>query len=145
MEFQALFHNYVKVPSDNALIYPLNGKSYYDKTEATEEARRNPKTEVRDGVDVRTYTDFVYEDAGKDYKIKWPAGCVEMRTSLNDLVIWNPQAELGKSIADMEEGGWKKYVCVEPGHVRGFIKLEKGAQPWVGQQVLTFTGENVVL
>jgi len=142
IEFQALFHNYIKAPSDNTLIYPLTGKSYYDKTEATEEERRSPKTETRDGVDVKTFTDSVYEDAGKNYEIKWLGGGLEIRTTLNDLVVWNPQAEAGKRIADMEDGGWEKYVCVEPGHVRGFIKLESGAKPWVGQQVLTVTGEN---
>lgn len=34
----------------------------------------------------------------------------------------------------------KKYVCVEPGYVRGFAKLEPG-KTWIGQQVLTVIAE----
>ena len=30
----------------------------------------------------------------------------------------------------------KNYICVEPGYVRGFVKLEPQKQ-WLGQQVLT--------
>lgn len=30
----------------------------------------------------------------------------------------------------------EKYVCVEPGYVRGFVKVEAG-QTWIGQQVIT--------
>lgn len=30
----------------------------------------------------------------------------------------------------------ERYVCVEPGHVRGYIKLEPG-KTWIGQQVLS--------
>jgi len=141
IEFQALFHNYIRAPSKSVLIYPLAGKSYYDKTESTNEGRQMPKTEVRNGVDVLKFTDSVYEDAGQQYEIKWPGGCVDVRTvSLKDLVVWNPQADAGKKMADMEDDGWERFVCVEPGYVRGFMKLEGGAT-WIGQQVLTVTGE----
>jgi len=137
IEFQALFHNYIKAPSDQVLIYPLAGKSYYDKTESTEEARSLSKTEQRDGVDVKKFTDFVYEDAGNNYQVRWPAGGIDIRTvALKDLVVWNPQAEVGKNIGDMEDAGWEKYVCVEPGYVRGFVRLHAG-KSWLGLQVIT--------
>ena len=29
----------------------------------------------------------------------------------------------------------ERYICVEPGHVRGFVQLEAG-EKWIGQQVL---------
>ncbi|KAI9063055.1 galactose mutarotase-like protein [Trametes sanguinea] len=136
-EFQALFHNYIRAPANDVHITPLKGISYYDKTEATEEARAAPKVESRDGVDVKKFTDFVYENAPGKYDITWPSGAIEIRTSnLKDVVVWNPQQETGSKIADMEEGGWERYVCVEPGYVRGYVKLEPG-QTWRGQQVLT--------
>jgi glucose-6-phosphate 1-epimerase len=37
-------------------------------------------------------------------------------------------------ILPSEHGLRERYVCVEPGFVRGFVKLEPG-QEWVGQQV----------
>jgi len=137
LEFQALLHNYIRAPSSDVLITPLQGLSYYDKTEASEELRAKPKVESRSAVDVKTYTDSVYEDAPGVYEIVSPTGKLEIRAkNFKDVVVWNPQAEAGSKIGDMETGGWEKYVCVEPGFVRGFVKLEAG-KTWVGQQVLT--------
>ncbi|TFK89963.1 galactose mutarotase-like protein [Polyporus arcularius HHB13444] len=137
IEFQALFHNYIRAPASEVRVSPLTGLSYYDKTEATEEARAKPKVESRQGVDVTKFTDSVYENAPGRYDVVWPSGAIEVRaTNLKDVVVWNPQQEAGAKIGDMETGGWEKYVCVEPGHVRGFIKLPAG-ETWVGQQVLT--------
>ncbi|KAL1737199.1 galactose mutarotase-like domain-containing protein [Schizophyllum commune] len=134
-EFQALFHNYIRAPADEVTISPLSALSYYDKTESSEEARKTPKVEQRYEVDVKKTTDSVYEAAPGKYKLAWPGGGLDIRTTnLKDVVIWNPQ-ETGSSMSDMEDGGWKRYVCVEPGHVRGFVQLE-GGKTWVGQQVL---------
>jgi len=138
LEFQALLHNYLRVPADQVVISPLQGLSYYDKTEVTEEARAIPKIETRTQVDVKQYTDSVYEDAPLKYNISWPTGKIEMKaTHFKDLVVWNPQQE-GQKIGDMEENGWKSYVCVEPGHVRGFVALEPQTS-WIGQQVISVT------
>ncbi|KAF8237849.1 galactose mutarotase-like protein [Tricholoma matsutake] len=135
LEFQALLHNYIRAPSTQVLIGPLEQISYYDKTEATEEGRSGAKVETRAAVDVKTYTDSVYENAGQKYKLEWPGdGITISSTNFKDVVIWNPQ-ENGRNISDMEDRGWERYVCVEPGCVRGFVKLEPG-QDWVGRQVL---------
>ncbi|KAI0655078.1 galactose mutarotase-like protein [Cubamyces menziesii] len=136
-EFQALFHNYIRAPANDVRITPLTGLAYYDKTEVTDEARAAPKVERRETVDVKRYTDSVYENAPGKYDVVWANGAIEIKTNnLKDVVVWNPQQETGSKIADMEEGGWEKYVCVEPGYVRGFVKIEPG-QTWWGQQVLT--------
>ncbi|PCH33635.1 galactose mutarotase-like protein [Wolfiporia cocos MD-104 SS10] len=137
LEFQALLHNYIRASSDQVLVTPLQGVSYYDKTEATDELRNCPKVEQRTYVDVKRFTDFVYENAPGTYQISSPAGQVEIKAKgFKDVVVWNPQAETGVKIADMEEGGWERYVCVEPGYVRGFAQLNAG-ETWIGQQVLT--------
>ncbi len=105
--FQALFHNYIRAPANELRVLPLAGLSYYDKTEATEEARATPKVESRQGVDVTKFTDSVYENAPGRYDIVWPSGHIEIRTSdLKDVVVWNPQQEAGSKIGDMEAGGW---------------------------------------
>lgn len=105
-EFQTLFHNYLRAPSNTVLITPLKGLSYLDKTDTSLEGKNQLKTEAREGVDVRKYTDAVYQDAPGQYKVVWPGGGVDVKTkNLKDVVIWNPQ-ENGASIADMEAGGW---------------------------------------
>lgn len=142
--FQALFHNYIRAPANNTLVTPLQGITYYDKTEPTDELKAQPKTETRPGVDVKKFTDSVYENAGGKYQVVWPGGGVEVKTrNLKDVVVWNPQAEAGSKIGDMEDGGWEKYICVEPGYVRGFVTLA-GGETWVGQQVITATDGTAV-
>ncbi|KDQ63749.1 hypothetical protein JAAARDRAFT_29781 [Jaapia argillacea MUCL 33604] len=139
LEFQALFHTYFSVPSNDVLVYPLQGNKYYDKTEASEELRNQAKEETRSGVDVRKFTDSVYEDAPGKYELVWPNGSIEVRAhNLKDVVVWNPQKDAGSRLADMEDGGWERFICVEPGYVRGFVKVEPG-HTWIGQQVLTVT------
>jgi glucose-6-phosphate 1-epimerase len=128
LEFQALLHNYIRAPSNQVLVTPLQGLSYYDKTEATEEAR--PKTEMRAAVDVKRSTDSVYENAPQNYEVTWPGGGIAVRsTNLKDVVVWNPQ-EGGTNIADMEEGGWYVHgensshiVIVQPRLLQGEVYL----------------------
>jgi glucose-6-phosphate 1-epimerase len=106
LEFQALLHNYLRVPADEAVISPLQNLTYYDKTETTEEARAAPKTETRAQVDFKLVTDSVYENAPLEYHISWPRGGILLKVAhFKDLVVWNPQQE-GQKLADMEENGW---------------------------------------
>jgi len=138
MEFQALLHNYIRAKADEALVRPLRNLTYYDKTRATEEERATGRVEGREAVDVQKFTDSVYEDAPQTYHVTWPGGALALRSeNFKDVVVWNP-AENGRNIGDMEEEGWKRFLCVEPGYVRGFVKLEAGER-WIGQQVLDLT------
>lgn len=107
LEFQALLHNYIRAPANQVLVFPLQDKTYYDKTETSEEGRNKAKTETRAGVDVRKFTDSVYEDASEKYEVTWPGGGVEIKVAgFKDVVVWNPQRVAGSKIGDMEDGGW---------------------------------------
>lgn len=107
LQFQALFHNYIRAPANYVKISPLTGKNYFDKTEATLEAKATSKLEQREDVDVQKFTDSVYVDAGQTYDVTWPQGKIQLRTEgLKDVVVWNPQETAGKAIGDMEDGGW---------------------------------------
>lgn len=153
MDFQALLHTYIRAPANDVSISPLLGKLYIDKTEKALEARSTLKEEKRSAVDVRAFTDSVYEDAPPRVNVSWPGGGVELKLDgFTTLTIWNPQAEAGSKMGDMEEKGWcvllllcyrlvhnttcrERFVCVEPGYVRGFKRLDAG-ETWIGQQVL---------
>ncbi|KAG7099226.1 hypothetical protein E1B28_001092 [Marasmius oreades] len=133
-EFQALFHNYIRAPSDSLFVTPLQGLQYKDKTD---DSLQGLKTEGRSGVDVKKFTDSVYTNASQSYTVTWPGGEISIRSqNLKDVVIWNPQAEAGGKMGDMEEGGWERFVCVEPGYVDGFENVAAGST-WSGGQVLT--------
>ena len=106
LEFQALLHNYIRAPSAQVLIRPLKKLLYYDKTEATEEGRSTAKVETRAAVDVKTYTDSVYENAGQEYNLQWADDAITINsTNFKDVVVWNPQ-ENGRKMSDMEDSGW---------------------------------------
>jgi len=136
LEFQALFHNYIRVPASEVLIFPLEHQSYYDKTAPTEEERSTLKEERRAAVDVKRFTDFVYPNASQKYELTWPQGIIEIKaTNLKDVVVWNPQ-EMGSQIGDMEDGGWERFVCVEPGYVCGFVNVQPG-KTWFCHQALS--------
>lgn len=53
LEFQALFHNYIRSDSASVLVKPLQNVHYYDKTEKTDEQRAKAKKESRVDVDVK--------------------------------------------------------------------------------------------
>lgn len=136
LDFQALLHTYIRAPANEVSITPLLGKRYVDKTESSPEARSTLKEEGRSAVAVRTVTDSVYEDTPPEINVSWPGGDLALKLSgFTTLTIWNPQEEVGSKIGDMEEKGWERFVCVEPGYVRGFKQLAPG-ETWIGQQVL---------
>ena len=106
LEYQALFHTYIKAPAHDVAITPLKGKYFYDKTEVAVEGKLMSKLETRDKVDVKLFTDSVYKDASQHYNVTWPGGGIAVRSQhMKDLVIWNP-GNLGSSIIDMEDRGW---------------------------------------
>lgn len=111
LDFQALLHTYIRAPANDVSISPLLGKRYIDKTEKSVEGRNTLKEEKRSGVDVRAFTDSVYEDTPPRVDISWPGGGLVLQLhGFTTLTVWNPQAEAGSKIGDMEENGW----CVLP-------------------------------
>jgi len=131
LSHQALFHTYFACDSSLVTVSPLKGLTYLDKTKGGAES-----AEEREQVDVKTYTDSVYKNGGGTYTIKYPGGGIHIKTKgFNDVVVWNPQAEAGKSMVDMEDGGWDRYICVEPGMATYWNEIQAGGK-WTGQQVL---------
>lgn len=106
MEFQALLHNYLRAPSDSAVVTPLQNISYYDKTQIDASGQIAFKLESRSQVNVQKFTDSVYEDAPRKCYLSWSGGRIEVKfTNFKDVVVWNPQEE-GRKIGDMEPNGW---------------------------------------
>lgn len=107
LDFQALLHTYIRAPANEVSISPLLGKRYVDKADKSLDATNALKEEKRSAVDVRSFTDSVYEDAPPKINVSWPGGAVELKLhGFTALTVWNPQAEVGSKIGDMEENGW---------------------------------------
>jgi len=130
--FQALLHTYLAAPAASVRITPLTGLTFVDKVRGGAE-----DTEHRAEVDVLQFTDRVYKRAGGRYAVSWAGGGAEVRaTGFEDVVVWNPGAEAGRKMSDMEEGGWNKFVCVEPGVASYWVDLGPG-EHWRGTQTIT--------
>ncbi|SNX83116.1 related to Glucose-6-phosphate 1-epimerase [Melanopsichium pennsylvanicum] len=155
MHFHALLHNYLLVPdSTKTSIQGLRGTFYIDKVLGGEEAQLdtdNFTTNAKpiDRVHVGRHKTTPPGEAPRNVKLVYNASLlqdplgrmgkgVEVTRSkeLKDTVVWNCAEEGNKTIGDLEEDGWKKYVCVEPGSVHGFESLQKGAF-WKAEQTLT--------
>jgi len=107
LDFQALLHTYIRAPANEVSISPLLGKRYVDKTEGSPEERSTLKEEKRSAVDVRMFTDSVYEDTPPEINVSWPGGGLALKLSgFTTLTIWNPQEKAGSKMGDMEEKGW---------------------------------------
>lgn len=81
----------------------------------------------------------VYESAPTPTTLSFPSSSAHLEiraTNLPDVTVWNPGPEAGKAMADMEDGGWDHFICVEPGHVKEWVAL-KGGEEWFGQEVLS--------
>ncbi|TIB84558.1 galactose mutarotase-like protein [Wallemia mellicola] len=128
LPFQALLHTYYAGNPNEVGVKGLNGVRYSDKTTGGE-----TRIESNDVVYANKNTDSVYMNTTDE--IHLTNGIKIRKHNLPDTVIWNP-SEGAKSMADMHEGGWNEFICVEPGHVRDFYDLVPGKE-WIGFQVIT--------
>ncbi|KAL7418802.1 hypothetical protein Q5752_006485 [Cryptotrichosporon argae] len=135
-KFQALLHNYLAVPEATKIrITGIDaGTQYKDKT-------LGGKVDTAPGGElvIDRELDRVYQKVpSQEIKVDDGHGsgfAVRFR-GFEDCTIWNPREGTGAKIADMEPGGWERYVCVEPGYVREFYALAPGAE-FIGQQVIS--------
>jgi glucose-6-phosphate 1-epimerase len=57
---------------------------------------------------------------------------VVTRDALPDVTVWNGWADKIKGMGDFEpKDGWQRYLCIEPGTVSSWTKLEAG-DAWEG-------------
>ncbi|KAL1407072.1 hypothetical protein Q8F55_006485 [Vanrija albida] len=135
-KFQALLHTYLAVPdaSKISLTGIAAGVTYKDKVLGGQEFKAPGGSLVVDRQIDRVYAKIPSQEIqvndGQDggYKVRF--------RGFEDATIWNPTAEAGSKMADMEPGGWDRYVCVEPGFVSEWKTLPAGKE-FTGQQVIT--------
>lgn len=147
LPFQALLHTYHLGNPRKVGVKGLKGVRYNDKA-----AGGSTLIESHDVVHADKLTDSVYLSTGNELELT--NGIKIRKHNFPDTVVWNPSVsasisrftsdktlkESAKSMADMHDGGWNEFVCVEPGHVNDFYKLEPGKE-WIGMQVITIPNQ----
>lgn len=156
-EFQCLMHTYLAInvslarpcSSRTSVLYMLTQNQDITKTTISGlesspyiDKTRNAQTfqESSPSLAITSETDRVYTPALTDSGTSVPITVNEgnnpafivTRDNLPNVTVWNGWEEKIKGMADFEpKDGWKRYVCVEPGVVLGWVKLE-GGDAWEG-------------
>ncbi len=132
--FTGALHSYLRaVDAAGAAVHGLRGVRYLDSTDGGRE--RVDEGEV---VAIRGEVDRIYLDAPARLTLREGDRAVLAIESagFRDAVVWNPGAEKGAALADLEPGGATRFVCVEAATVAVPVELAPG-EHWAGTQTLT--------
>lgn len=136
--FEAALHTYLRVSDIGAVrVDGLDGASYIDKT--ADRAVRTQSGPVLLGEEV----DRIYEstadvvvrddDLGRAIRVR---GLGAPHT-----VVWNPGPEKGEAAADIGDGEWRWFVCVESAATGDrAVTLHPGARHELEQQIFVSSG-----
>ncbi len=130
--FTAALHTYLRVLDLRATrVRGLAGAHYRDKVLGLDDA-----VETASELPIDRFLDRVYRAAPADLAMLEPGRQLAIRTTgFCDTVVWNPDAPKSATIADMEAGGYLRFLCVEAALAHAPVTLAAG-DAWQGSQVL---------
>ena len=133
--FTSALHSYFAVDHvTRASVLGLYGLPYIDKT-----ANRAIVRDAEHALMIRGETDRIY--TGSSSLLELIGGCSPLRictTGFSDTVIWNPWTGKASGIADMAEGDYLGFVCIEAAVANSPVVLKPG-ETWQGKQRLEAT------
>ncbi|KAF4953852.1 hypothetical protein FGADI_5644 [Fusarium gaditjirri] len=125
-DFQTLLHTYFKISDISSTeVAGLEDSVYFSKVSSSEATQSGTIT-------FSAETDSVYTPAkGPSHPVVISESGTPrfriVRDNLDQVVVWNPWVDKSAGIKDFTpKDGWKNMLCVEPGSVKGWQKLEKG-------------------
>jgi glucose-6-phosphate 1-epimerase len=135
-EFNWLFHTYLRVDDiEDVLVSNLPGTLCYDQLLKQSYEEKQPVVHFHEEVD-RIYQKINDDTIIQVVELGHPVHTLK-RDGLPDVVVWNPWTAKSGGMADFEpKKGYKNMVCIEPGYVSEFKRLEAG-ENWKGAQLLT--------
>lgn len=131
-DFTCALHSYFAVDQiADVRLHGLAGLRYRDMVANTEDnLEGNPSLAIAGEVD------RIYADVPGAVEIRQPQQSLLIsQTGFADAVIWNPGAEKGSSLSDLEIGGYQRMLCVEAAAIMRPIQLAAG-MAWSGSQSL---------
>ncbi len=144
---QALLHNYLAVSYiSDSKINGLEGLSF---TNQLMEDNVGLQKEAENLITVQQEVDNMYHGVQSAVSLLQPDSTMFShklkiepmafnstgRTLHTDIVTWNPWVDKSKSISDMEDDGYKMFVCIEPGLVRSPVSVSAGQSITLGQTI----------
>jgi glucose-6-phosphate 1-epimerase len=127
LTFTAALHTYFAVTDVTAVrVLGLQGLTYEDNAAGGSTAK-----EAQAEVPILGEVDRVYLDAPERVQMKPSAGdsllTVSKTSGFKDVVVWNLGEVKAPSMADLGEGEWRKYVCIEAGAIGTPVSVAPGA------------------
>jgi glucose-6-phosphate 1-epimerase len=132
-KFTAALHTYLLVDDiRSSVVHGLEGATFRDAAAGGVE-KRQTDAELRANGEL----DRIYLGIREPLEVRDSVRRtrVSMR-GFSDVVVWNPGAERGATLPDMDPGGWLRMLCVEAAAVGTPVQLAPGER-WTGQQTLT--------
>jgi glucose-6-phosphate 1-epimerase len=132
LAFTGALHTYLAVDDIRiATVRGLAGVTYRDKVQ-----RRDDLVEAATDLSIEGEVDRVYYAAPDALAVHEPQRHTSIQaTGFPDTVVWNPGAERGAQMADLEPGGYARMLCVEAAAVGAPIVVAPGGS-WRGTQTL---------
>jgi glucose-6-phosphate 1-epimerase len=131
--FTCALHTYLRVSDIRDVVVKGLGGARYRDSGAGGEERSDSESELH----VSGEIDRIYFDVPRAVHVRDVLGTTTVSANgFPDDVVWNPGAERGAALADLELGGYARFICVEAAVVRMPIQLPPSAK-WSGSQALT--------
>ncbi|KAJ9622104.1 uncharacterized protein PV06_05820 [Exophiala oligosperma] len=135
-DFQVLFHTYLAVKDiSKTAVKGLTSSPYVDKVRSAQTFTEDATSLSFSGETDRVYTPPAGKDGASVPLVVTENGTdsfVVTRDSLPDVTVWNGWEDKIKAMGDFEpKDGWKRYLCIEPGAVSSWTKLDAG-DAWEG-------------
>ncbi|WP_119154494.1 D-hexose-6-phosphate mutarotase [Caldimonas tepidiphila] len=129
--FTAALHTYLALDEvELARVQGLQGLRYIDSARGGEGLERGEELRFDGEVD------RIYLGAHAPLLLREPQRALAVeQLQFPDTVVWNPGAEKAAAIADLPEGGFRHFVCLEAGVIGEPVTLEPGGS-WWGRQTL---------
>lgn len=130
--FTAALHSYFAVDDiATATVRGLQGLRYRDSADDGTLVEDNAAALRCEGE-----IDRIYFDAPAVIELREPQRRLRIRgPGFRDCVVWNPGEAKAAALADLDDGGFRRFVCIEAATIGIPIRLEPGAV-WEGAQIL---------
>jgi len=128
-EWTGALHTYFSISAiESTTVKGLQGTTFIDKVKDGQKF-----TEENESIKFDSQLDRVYLEGGSRHVDIVEPKSTERVTfeAWEDVVVWNPWVEKAAGMADMGEGQWKNFVCVEAVQVGKTITTSPG-ETWTG-------------
>lgn len=127
LRFEEALHTYNRVGDvQTARVQGLDGVRFLDNTDSN-----TPKTQ-RGDVAIASQTDNAYVDTNTAVDLVDPTMRRRIRLAKSNsltTVVWNPWREPAARMADLGDGEWTQFLCVEASNIlSSAVTLEPGAE-----------------